>query len=164
MTGRVPAFLSGSATLEDEAYRATIWVQMTATALQFFQAQRHGGYRIEKVANRNRKYAEAHARYMREQFWLVRMTRPGTVQLGPDQGFKAFERILRMSQRMFSRILVAVVSESDYLCKGLPPDVVGNMYISPLLKVICALRQLSYGIPAGLLDDLLDVAKCTAAL
>lgn len=55
------------------------------------------------------------------------------------------------------------LSSSEYLRKGLWPDCTGELGISPLLKVICAMRQLSYGIPADLGDDLFDVSEKTAA-
>lgn len=38
------------------------------------------------------------------------------------------------------------------------------MGITPLLKVICAVRKLSFCIPSDLSDDLLDVSKTTANL
>ncbi|PXF45440.1 hypothetical protein BWQ96_04738 [Gracilariopsis chorda] len=69
-----------------------------------------------------------------------------------------------MSRRVFSRIFAAVVNESDYIRKGLRSDAVGKMAILPLLEVVCALRQLSYGITANLSDNLFDVAESTAAL
>lgn len=54
--------------------------------------------------------------------------------------------------------------KSDYIRQGLRPDATGRLGISPLLKVICALRQMAYGIPSDLADDLFDVSETTAAL
>lgn len=68
-----------------------------------------------------------------------------------------FDRRFRMPRRLFNRMCAATVSPSQYLRQGLKPDCTGRMCISPVLKVICALRQLSYGLPADLSDDLFDV-------
>lgn len=43
------------------------------------------------------------------------------------------------------------------------PDATGRMGISPLLKVIVALRMLVYAIPADLADDMFDVSAVTAS-
>lgn len=69
-----------------------------------------------------------------------------------------------MSRAVFNRVFTAVTLDSDYLCQGLKPDVTGRMGISPLIKFVCALRQLAYGLPADLADDLFDVSETTAGL
>lgn len=58
----------------------------------------------------------------------------------------------------------AGIAESAYLRQGLRPDACGHIGITPLLKFLSALRQLSYGLPADMADDLFDVSKTTAAL
>lgn len=55
------------------------------------------------------------------------------------------------------------MSNSDYLRQGLRPNCSRKMGISPLLTVICALRQLSYGIPTDISDNLFDISESTAA-
>lgn len=43
-------------------------------------------------------------------------------------------------------------------------DAVGKLGITPLLKVICALRQPSYGITSDLADDVFEVSETTASI
>ena len=43
------------------------------------------------------------------------------------------------------------------------PDATGRMGISPLLKVIVAIRMLAYALPADLADDMFDVSPITAS-
>ena len=64
---------------------------------------------------------------------------------------------------LFERILYAVIQHNDYFRQGMRPNAAGLLGISPLLKVICALRQIAYDIPADLADDLFDVSETTAA-
>lgn len=101
---------------------------------------------------------------MKKNFWSSRLPRPGTTERGPEQPETIFERRFRMPRTIFNRICALAVSHSDYLRQGLRPDCSGIMGISPLLKVICALVQLSYGIPAYLSDDLFYISESTAAL
>lgn len=49
------------------------------------------------------------------------------------------------------------------VCKGLRPNAVGPLGISPLVKVVVALRQLACAIPSNLCGDLFDISKSTAA-
>lgn len=48
--------------------------------------------------------------------------------------------------------------------KGLRRDALGRTGMGPLLKVICVMYQLSYGIPADLADDLFEVSETSAYL
>ena len=69
-----------------------------------------------------------------------------------------------MPRNVFNCVLEVTVANSEYLREGLRADALGKTGISPLLKVICALYQLSYGIPADLSDDLFDVSETTTSL
>lgn len=68
-----------------------------------------------------------------------------------------------MHLSLFNRICTASISHSDYLLLGMRPDFAGTMGISTLLKDSSAFLQLSYGIPAELVDSLFDTSETTAA-
>lgn len=68
-----------------------------------------------------------------------------------------------MPRSVFTSVLVKVCNESEYLRQGLKADACGRKGISPLVKVITAMRQLGYGIPADLCDDLFEVSETTAS-
>lgn len=67
-----------------------------------------------------------------------------------------------MHRTVFNRTTNAVVSHSCYFRQGLRPDATGRVGITPILKIICALRQLSYDLPADLSEELFDVSETTA--
>lgn len=56
------------------------------------------------------------------------------------------------------------MTHSKYLREGLRPHCARRMGISPLLKEICTLRQLSYGLPTHLADNIFHISEATAAL
>jgi hypothetical protein len=68
-----------------------------------------------------------------------------------------------MPRVVFDRVLTKVVAASEYFQRGLRPDATGRLGITPLIKVIVDLRQLAYGIPSDLCDDMFDVSETTAA-
>lgn len=122
----------------------------------------HGGSRLGRSAKIQRNYAEAHQRYMFKYFWPVDLNRSNTAQCGPQQNEETFERRFRMPRQIFDRACTTSIAHSAYLRKGLKPDCTGRMGITPILKVICTLWQLSYGICADLSDDLFEVSETTA--
>lgn len=69
-----------------------------------------------------------------------------------------------MPRTVFYQVMSACITHSDYIRKGLRPNCVGKIGISPLIKVICALRMLSCGLSADLADDIFNVAETTAQL
>lgn len=69
-----------------------------------------------------------------------------------------------MQRMLFNRIGTCGVTHSKYLQKGLRPDCVGRIGMSPSLKVICAFHQLSNGLLADITDDLFDISETKAAL
>lgn len=150
---------------DDEEMAIAFWTQMVQLSLfTDLSSNKHGGSMPGKRANIPRNYADAHKRYMLKYFWPSNVFRPGTNEKGPEQPEAVFERRFRMPRLIFSRITNAVVSHSEYFRRGLKPDATGKTGITPLLKIICALRQISYDIPADLSDDLFDVSETTAAL
>lgn len=146
----------------EEEMVVSFWLQMVQIALNMSSLQ-HGGSERGKAANIERDYCAAHQRYMLKYFWPQHLCRPNSAQKGPEQSETTFERRFRMPRRVFNRVCATAIANSEYLRKGLRPNCAGRIGISPLLKVICALRQLSYGIPADLADDLFDVSETTAS-
>jgi Plant transposon protein len=116
-----------------------------------------------KAPNVHRDFGAIHAHYMGKYFWPVEMLRPNTTVCGPRQPEHAFERRFRMPRLVFDRVLTKVVAASEYFRRGLRPDATGRLGITPLIKVIVALRQLAYGIPSDLCDDMFAVSETTAA-
>jgi len=149
---------------DHEAMAVAFWLQMASIATLATVRKPHGGSEKGKSPNITRDYSSAHLHYMIKYFWPSTHTRPGTNQRGPAQPETSFERRFRMSRAIFNRVCTAVVAESAYMRQGLRPDATGKLGITPLLKVICALRQLAYGIPVDLADDLFDVSETTASL
>lgn len=139
------------------------WLQMVQIAVVNDTPQ-HGGSRPGKSGNILRDYDQAHKRYMKKYFWPSNLPRPNSTECGPEQSEETFERRFRMPRHVFNRVCTSSILHSEYLSKGMKPDCTGRMGISPLLKVICALRQLSYGIPSDMSDDLFDVSETTASL
>lgn len=68
------------------------------------------------------------------------------------------------SHVLFNIVFTVAVAHSEYLRNVLRPGCTGEMDISPLPKVICALRQLSYNLPVDLAEDLSGVSETTVAL
>ncbi|KAL5719137.1 hypothetical protein ACHQM5_011960 [Ranunculus cassubicifolius] len=65
-----------------------------------------------------------------------------------------------MDVELFNRILHAIGNYNDYFTAKL--DAVGKCGLSPLQKMIAALRMLAYGCPADLLDEYIQIGESTA--
>jgi hypothetical protein len=122
-----------------------------------------GGSLPGKAPNVQHDFGAIHAHYMEKYFWPVEMLRLNTTMCGPRQPERAFERRFRMPRLVFDTVLTKFVAASEYFRRGLRPDATGRAGITPLIKVIVALRQLAYGIPSDLCDDMFDVSETTAA-
>lgn len=53
------------------------------------------------------------------------------------------------------------ISHCKYIRLGICPDCTGKVGGTPLIKVICTLRILSYGIPVGMVDDMFNMFETT---
>lgn len=71
-----------------------------------------------------------------------------------------FRRRFRMDVDLFNRILCAIGSYDNYFTPKV--DAVGKCGLSPLQKMIAALRMLAYGCPADLLDEYIQIGESTA--
>jgi Plant transposon protein len=56
------------------------------------------------------------------------------------------------------------VQQSEYFCKGLNPNAVGQTGTTPLLKVIVAIWTLAYSLPCYIWDDMFEVSETTASM
>ncbi|KAL6557450.1 hypothetical protein OROMI_017800 [Orobanche minor] len=70
-----------------------------------------------------------------------------------------FRRRFRMDVQLFNRILHAIEKHDSYFT--LKVDAVGRSGLSPLQKMLAALRMLAYGCPADQLDEYVQVGEST---
>ncbi|KAL6558388.1 hypothetical protein OROMI_018738 [Orobanche minor] len=71
-----------------------------------------------------------------------------------------FRRRFRMDVELFNRILEAIGGYDKYFTPKI--DAVGNCGLSPLQKMVAALRMLAYGCAADLLDEYVQIGESTA--
>ncbi|KAH7524947.1 hypothetical protein FEM48_Zijuj06G0173200 [Ziziphus jujuba var. spinosa] len=71
-----------------------------------------------------------------------------------------FRRRFRMDVELFKRILQAIKNYDDYFTQKV--DAAGRVGLSPLQKMIAAVRMLAYGCPADLLDEYVQIGESTA--
>ncbi|CAH9143079.1 unnamed protein product [Cuscuta epithymum] len=71
-----------------------------------------------------------------------------------------FRRRFRMDIKLFERILHAVENYDNYFTQKV--DAAGKIGLSPLQKVIAAIRMLSYGCSADSLDEYVQIGESTA--
>ncbi|CAH9139047.1 unnamed protein product [Cuscuta epithymum] len=71
-----------------------------------------------------------------------------------------FRRRFRMNIELFNRILQDVENYDNYFQQK--TDAVGNIGLSPLQKMVAAIRMLAYGCPADLLDEYVQIGESTA--
>lgn len=124
---------------------------------------KHSGSLTGKSGNIERDYAGAHSHFMMKYFWPSNQELPGSNSFVPVQPESSFERRFEMSRQLFNLVRVNVFAQSEYLRKGLRPDAMGRIGITPLLKVTFALRKLAYGLPSDLGDDIFDILETTAS-
>ncbi|KAK3229427.1 hypothetical protein Dsin_001308 [Dipteronia sinensis] len=65
-----------------------------------------------------------------------------------------------MNVELFNRILHAIENNDDYFTQKI--DVVGKLGLSPLQKMMAAVRMLAYGCPADFLDEYVQIGESTA--
>jgi Plant transposon protein len=146
----------------EEHLAEALWWHMAASAAAV-TARSRGGSAPGKSGNVERNFEGTHRHYMLKYFWPHTQVRPNTSSYSPRVSEKIFERRFRMPRSVFNRVFEGVVRSSPYMRKGLTPDATGKLGISPLMKVIAALKQLAYGIPADLCDDMFGISESTAS-
>jgi hypothetical protein len=150
---------------EDGIFAAAVWHQMVALTVSDLDNKVHGGSRRGKALNADRPFTETHARFLLKYFWLSDQIRQDlNNEYGPRAPEETFERRFRMPRVVFNRVFENVVQHSEYFRKGLNPNAVGQTGISPLLKVIVAIRTLAYVLPSNIADDMFEVSETTASL
>ncbi|XVF67041.1 hypothetical protein PTKIN_Ptkin10aG0089200 [Pterospermum kingtungense] len=70
-----------------------------------------------------------------------------------------FRRRFRMDVELFNRILQEIGNYDDYFTQKV--DAVGKEGLSPLQKMIAAMRMLAYGCPTDLLDEYVQIGEST---
>jgi hypothetical protein len=151
---------------EDDIFAAAVWKQMVALAVAELEEERvQGGSRKGNAPNMNRPFAETHSRFLLKYFWPFDQIRPDSSnEYGHRAPEEAFERRFRMPRVVFNRLFEKVVQQSQYFHKGLNPNAVGQTGITPLLKVIVAIRTLAYALPSNIADDMFEVSETTASM
>ena len=71
-----------------------------------------------------------------------------------------FRRRFRMDLKLFKKILLAIGNYDDYFTQKV--DAVGKDGLSPLQKMIAAVRMLAYGCLADILDEYVQIGESTA--
>ncbi|KAK3225453.1 hypothetical protein Dsin_005315 [Dipteronia sinensis] len=71
-----------------------------------------------------------------------------------------FRRRFRMDVELFKKILRAIGNYDVYFTQKV--DAVGKDGLSPLQKMIAAVRMLAYGCPADILDEYVQIGESTA--
>lgn len=157
-------FLEGEMELkeEEDAHCAAMWWQMRLQALFIMEAAvAKGGSMKGKSGNIQRKHHATHVRFIEKYFWPSSSLNLSTGANGPAHPESTFERRFRLPRVVFNALFRGALT-SEYFTKGLKPDACGRLGIAPLVKVIAALRELSYGLCADLMDDLSEVSSTTA--
>jgi hypothetical protein len=150
----------------DDIFAAAVWQQMVALAVAELEEERlQGDSRRGKAPNMNRPFAETHSRFLLKYIWPFEEIRPDTTnEFGPRAPEEAFERRFHMPRVVFNRLFEKVVQQSEYSCKGLNPNAVGQTGTTPLLKVIVAIRTLAYALPSAIPDDMFEASETTASM
>lgn len=150
---------------EEEAESAVYWWQMVLQAMVIMDADTsRGGSVPGKAGNILRSHQAMHVRYMQKYFWPCDSVNPISGLTGPSHPEATFERRFRMPRIVFKKLFNGVLANSAYFRQGLNADCCGRMGITPLVKIIVALRQVSYGLCTDVMDEVAEVSQTTARL
>lgn len=139
-----------------------LWLQMVTISVSFFE-RIHFGSTSGRSATIRREYEVTHIHYMKIfLFGIVRSARCKILKM--QNNSRGHLKAISNGSTFFNSIYTGSVSRSEYLRKGIRWYCTGWILITPLIKVICKLRQLSYGIQSDLPDNLFDIADSTAAM
>ncbi|MEM1283721.1 MAG: hypothetical protein AAGG81_09240 [Chlamydiota bacterium] len=117
----------------------------------------------KRKANIERSFGAGHLRLMQDYFWPCNKLRTdGSLLRGPVFSGEIFRRRFCISRSLFDKVFTIVVTNNEYFQKGLRPNCVGKMGLTPLQKVVAAIRQLCYGISADAVDDYVRIGEKTA--
>lgn len=122
-----------------------------------------GGSAPGRCPNVERNFQDGHISLMMDYFWpngKVRMD--GSMKMGPVYSKEQFRRRFSISRALFDRVFTKVVVNEHYFQKGLRPNCVGKLGLTPLQKVAAAIRQLSYGTSADASDEYIRIGESTA--
>jgi Plant transposon protein len=125
-----------------------------AEASDTIDARRRGGSLPGKAKNRDNGIAEGAERIDRDYF------NRGGLDSAP-LAESEFERRLRMPRCVYEMLRKGVLETDDYFLQK--NDALGRPGASTDQKMVCALRQLAYGIPADAVCEYVRVSESTAA-
>ena len=126
-----------------------VHVPIIVSAMLMGRKQSHGGSTVgRRYIRRDRK--ERHNLILDDYF------------LGEQSKYtpKHFRRRFRMDVKLFTRILEEIGKYDDYFTHKV--DAIGKDGLSPLQKMIAAVRMLAYGCPADSLDEYVQIGESTA--
>lgn len=118
-----------------------------------------------KSPNIERDFAAGHHRIMTDYFWpLNKIRNDGSMLYGPVYSSEHFRRRFSMSRQIFDRVFAEVVMNERYFRRGLNLNCAGKIGLSPLQKVVSAVRQLCYGTSADAMDDYVRISETSSML
>lgn len=133
--------------IEDEDEEEDLVIQQLLYPDPHAVAQRRGGSRPGKRANKNRDFQTRYQRFVEQYF--------APIPVYDDDDFRIRNR---MSKTMFYRVLNGVLdADSAYFEQR--PNAAKKMGIHPLMKVTSALRVLAYAMSADSIDENLEMSK-----
>lgn len=133
--------------IEDEDEEKDLVIQQLLYPDPHAVAQRRGGSRPGKRANKNRDFQTRYQRFVEQYF--------APIPVYDDDDFKIR---IGMSKTMFYRVLNGVLdADSAYFEQR--PNAAKKMGIHPLMKVTSALRALAYAMSADSIDENLEMSK-----
>lgn len=134
-------------------------------ALENEQKTRSGGSVEGRRPNIDRDFRNGHLRIMMDYFWPSNDMRPdGSLMVGPVYNDEHFRRRFCISKAVFYKVFSKVVADNQFFQKGLRPNCAGKIGLTPLQKVVSAIRQLCYGFSADAVDEYVRIGESTALL
>ena len=145
--GKWKIILSDSDSDDELEMLAVAAMAMEKLNTENISAIRRGSIQGYSVIFRNR--VEGHERLYRDYF-----------AKSPTYPPNLFRMRFRMNRSLFVRILSNMEVYDPYFVQK--NDAVGNIGLSPLQKMIAAIRMLAYGVAADVVDDYVRIGESTA--
>lgn len=96
----------------------------------------------------------AHQILIWDYFWQQpKLIEDGSLQYGPPYTNRIFGRLFRMPRHILERLFAPVTGDIEYLRAGVPQNCAVKLGITPIQKVVSALRQLTYGVDSHPVDE-----------
>lgn len=148
---------------DEEDISAAVFQHMAVAILMREDEGGSGGSLPGRSRNIDRNFDEGHKQIMQDYFWPVDSMRDdGSMQFGPVFSEAHFERRFSMPRSVFNIIFTKIVSTSSFFSIGLEADCTGKRGLSPLQKIVAAIRQLCYGLAADAVEEYVRIGESTA--